>query len=91
MDSIQDIKERATISPKSRSIFLLLAFFLMPLGVHRLYVGRPVGFIIMTLVTLFFYWAPMMIGFMALIGLVDFLVCLCGGFKDGDGLKLKNW
>lgn len=67
-------------SEKSWVATLLLSLFLGALGVHRFYVGR-VGSGIAMLLTLggFGIWA-----------LIDFIVILCGNFKDKNGNAIKN-
>ena len=67
-------------SGKSWAVTLLLCFFLGAFGVHRFYVGR-VGSGLLMLVTL---------GGLGIWTLIDFIVILCGGFKDGRGLEIHN-
>lgn len=84
-----------TVSPKSRLVTVLLCFFLGGLGIHRFYAGKVGSGILMLLL-----WAVgavttwLMIGFIPLAivyiwALIDFLVILFGGFKDGMGLPIK--
>jgi len=59
---------------------VLLCFFLGPLGVHRFYVGK-IGTGILMLLTL---------GGLGIWTLIDFIVIVCGNFKDANGLPIKN-
>lgn len=68
---------------KSNKLWILalaFCFFFGCFGFHRFYVGR-IGSGIVQLLTLggFGIWA-----------FVDFIVLLCGRFKDGDGLIISN-
>ena len=67
------------VSPKSKVTAALLCFFLGSLGVHRFYVGK-VGTGILWLLT---------VGFGGVGTLIDFIMILCGSFKDKDGLPVK--
>ena len=67
------------VSPKSKVTAALLCFFLGGLGVHRFYVGK-VGTGILWLFTA---------GFCGVGTLIDFIMILCGSFKDKDGLAVK--
>jgi TM2 domain-containing membrane protein YozV len=69
------------MSPKSRTAAALLAFFFGGLGIHRFYVGK-VGTGILWLFTA---------GLFGIGSLVDFIIILCGNFKDKDGLVISNW
>ena len=95
-----------TQSPKSRLVAALLAFFLGEFGAHRFYVektGSGVAQILLSLsfiVSIFcFAEVEEEIGFFfLLLGLVwviwvivDFIMILCGSFKDKDNLPLVNW
>lgn len=68
-------------SDKSRTVAAILAFFLGGLGVHRFYVGS-VG---MGLLWLFTF------GLCGIGALVDFIIILCGGFKDQYGRPVVRW
>lgn len=72
-----------SISPKSRLVALLLCLFLGVLGVHRFYVGKIGTGIIMILL--------MFTGIGEIWLLIDFVLILCGVFRDKRGLKIKNW
>lgn len=67
-------------SDKTKMVAALLCFFLGGLGVHRFYVGK-VGTGILTIVTLG--------GFLGLWPLIDFIMILCGKFKDKEGRLLS--
>lgn len=67
------------VSDKSKGTTALLCFFLGNLGVHRFYVGK-IGTGIAMLLTL---------GCAGIWTLVDFIIILCGNFKDKYGLAIK--
>ena len=68
------------ISPKSRWAALVMCWFLGLLGVHRFYVGK-IG------TGLLYLFTGGLLGF----GVVaDFIAILFGGFRDKDGLKLRE-
>lgn len=67
------------VSDKSKVTAALLCFFVGGFGVHRFYVGK-VGTGIVMLLTL---------GCLGLWTLIDFIMILCGNFKDKFGLPLK--
>jgi TM2 domain-containing membrane protein YozV len=71
----------AEISEKKILPAFLLCFFLGPLGIHRFYVGK-VGSGIAQILTLggLFIWV-----------LIDWIMLLCGSFKDKEGKVLKEW
>lgn len=69
------------MSNKSRLVAFLLAFFLGTLGIHRFYVGK-IGTGVIWLLTL---------GVCGIGVLVDWIVILCGNFKDKEGNKLEKW
>lgn len=84
-------------SPKSRMAAALLSFFLGTLGVHRFYVGK-VGSGIAMLVMTILGWltAALFIGLLPVIAVwiwdvIDFIMILCGCFKDGSNLPIKKW
>ena len=68
-------------SPKSRLVAFLLCFFLGELGIHRFYVGK-VGTGLLWLFTA---------GFLGIGTLVDFIMILCGAFKDKEGREVTEW
>lgn len=69
------------LSSKSRLAAFLLCWLLPGLGIHRFYVGK-VGTGILYLLTL---------GGLGIWNLVDWIMILAGGFKDKQGLPVKNW
>ncbi len=69
------------MSNKSRLVAFLLAFFLGVLGIHRFYVGK-IGTGVIWLLTG---------GVLGVGVLVDWIVILCGNFKDKEGNKLEKW
>lgn len=69
------------ISTKSRLVALLLCLFIGGLGIHRFYVGK-IGTGIIWLLTF---------GCLGIGSLVDFIMIVCGEFKDSNGLLIKNW
>ena len=71
----------AETSEKKRLVALLLCFFLGGLGVHRFYVGK-VGSGIAQILTL---------GGLGIWVLIDFIMILCGTFKDKEGSPLTEW
>lgn len=77
------LKEPAADPNKSRKDWLttlLLCFFLGTLGIHSFYAGKTVIGIIQ-LVTL---------GGCGIWTLVDFIMLLCGSYKDGEGKTISN-
>ena len=68
-------------SEKSRGIACILAGLLGGLGIHRFYVGK-IGTGVLWLLTF---------GCFGIGALVDFIMIICGNFKDKDGLTLKKW
>lgn len=69
------------VSDKSRLAATLLCYFLGVLGVHRFYVGK-VGTGILWLFTF---------GCFGIGTLIDFIMILCGSFKDSNGAVVKIW
>ena len=67
-------------SEKSFVTAILLCFFLGALGVHRFYVGK-VGTGILQLLTF---------GGLGIWALIDFVMIVCGSFKDDQGLAIKS-
>jgi TM2 domain-containing membrane protein YozV len=65
----------------------LLAFFVGVFGVHRFYVGKTGSGIAMLLLTLTLVGA-IVTGIWAL---VDWIVIVCGGFRDAEGRLLRRW
>jgi TM2 domain-containing membrane protein YozV len=74
-------------SSKSRLVTFLLAFFLGVCGAHRFYVGKTSTAVIQLLLSLSVFgllisypWA-----------FIDWIVILCGNFRDGEGRKIIRW
>ena len=71
----------APISPKSRTVALLLCIFLGVLGIHRFYVGKTGTGIIWILTG----------GVFGIGVLVDLIMIIVGSFTDKAGLMVMNW
>lgn len=69
------------VSPKSRLVAFLLCTFLGGLGIHRFYVGKT-GTGVLWLLTL---------GCLGIGSFVDWIMILCGSFKDNNGLVVSEW
>lgn len=65
----------------------LLAFFLGVFGVHRFYVGKTGTGLVMLLLTVTVVGA-VVTGIWATI---DWILIVCGAFRDGDGRRLTVW
>ena len=72
---------QATVSPKSRTIALILCFFLGIYGAHRFYTGK-IGSGILYICT---------VGVFGIGWIVDLILILSGAFKDKNGLPLAQW
>jgi TM2 domain-containing membrane protein YozV len=68
-------------SPRSRTVTLVLGFFLGFFGAHRFYVGRTRSaiFQLFTLGGLGLWW------------LYDMILILAGAFRDDEGRLVSNW
>lgn len=71
----------SNISPKSRTVALLLCIFLGGLGVHRFYIGR-IGLGLLYLFTL---------GLGGIGILIDFILIATGSARDGLGRYVTEW
>jgi len=71
----------AYVSPRSRTVAAVLAFFLGVIGIHRFYVGK-IGTGVAQILTA---------GGLGIWTLIDFIVILVGSFKDKEGRVLSNW
>lgn len=69
------------MSHKSRSITLVLAFFLGIFGAHRFYVGKFGTGLLMALT----------LGGFGVWIWIDLIVIAFGAFKDKSGLPIINW
>lgn len=72
---------KAGVSGRSRTVALLLCFFLGGMGIHRFYVGK-VGTGILWLLT---------VGLFGIGSLVDFIMIIAGAFKDKQGHRVETW
>ena len=79
MMSEQNSQNQQLVSTKSKGTAAVLCFFLGILGVHRFYVGK-VGTGFLWLLTA---------GCFGIGALVDFIMILCGSFKDKNGAVIK--
>ncbi len=75
----QNFTNQPMISDKSKGVAAVLCLLFGYLGLHRFYVGK-IGTGILWLVTL---------GFCGIGELVDFIMILCGSFKDSNDALLK--
>ena len=81
---LQSLKIAATageISPKSRLVTSLLAFFLGEFGIHRFYLGK-IGTGLAMLFTL---------GGLGIWAVVDFIMAVAGKMRDSIGLPVRDW
>ena len=68
-------------SPKSRTVALLLGFFLGVFGAHRFYVGKTTS-AILQLITL---------GGLGIWWFVDMILIVTGSFRDDEGRLVSSW
>lgn len=79
---IRAAMEDQKISKKSRTARFLLSFFFGLLGFHRMYAGKVASGILQLL----FGWLTLFIW-----NQIDFILIICGAFKDAEGKVIKNW
>lgn len=98
MQENNEISEEKTIarSEKSFTVTGLLCFYLGYLGIHRLYAGRIATGILQIFMPLliclgiiFFRIPIIFVCTLSVWVLVDFILILCGKFKDKNGLPVK--
>ncbi|MBO5300508.1 MAG: TM2 domain-containing protein [Clostridia bacterium] len=95
------LEERTFVSQipyKSKTIAILLCFFLWPLGLHRFYLGYSASGIlylittffavILFISTLFYFLTPVIFFFEAVAAIIDLFKIACGKRKDIYGRKL---
>ena len=75
----QNFQNQPMLSAKSKGTTAVLCFFFGGLGIHRFYVGK-IGTGLLWFCTL---------GFLGFGSLIDFIMILCGSFKDKDGALIK--
>ena len=75
----QTVQNQDVVSAKSKGVAAVLCFFFGGLGIHRFYVGK-IGTGVIWLFTL---------GVFGIGVIVDFIMILCGSFKDGTGALIK--
>ena len=69
------------VSPRSRTVAAILAFFVGVLGIHRFYVGK-IGTGVAQILTF---------GGLGIWTLIDFIMILVGSFKDKEERVLATW
>lgn len=74
-----DVVTQSRTSDKTKGTTAVLCFFLGWLGVHRFYVGK-IGTGLLWMFTL---------GLFGIGDLIDFIMILCGSFKDSQGREIK--
>ncbi len=74
-------EQEPEVEMKSQLVALLLCFFLGGLGLHRFYVGKFGSGILMLLTC----------GLCGIWVLIDFILILCGNFKDAEGNDLESF
>lgn len=59
----------------------LLAFLFGIFGAHRFYAGRPLSAVLQLLT----------LGGLGIWALIDFILVICGEFRDAEGHKITRW
>ncbi len=85
------------VSPRTKGVTAVLCFFLGALGIHRFYtgnIGTAVAMLVIWLISFIITICTLgLCSFLLLItgiwALVDFIMILCGSFKDGNGAYIK--
>lgn len=75
----QNFQSQEMVSGKSKGTTAVLCFFLGLFGIHRFYVGK-IGTGIFWMLTG---------GLFGLGAIIDFIMIICGSFKDKDGALIK--
>lgn len=79
------------VSDKSRAVAALLAFFVGGLGIHHFYCGKKnLG---ITMLVIFIAGSLIAIGpvITSIWALIDFIMIICGTFRDEDGKLVLDW
>lgn len=86
-------KEKDEVSPKSRTITLVLALIVGFLGIHRFYVGKTGTGVLQLLISVIFgsVTAGLGIGLGWVWALIDIFVIVAGNFTDKQGRKILSW
>ena len=75
------LEDAEYVSERKRLVAFLLCFFLGFLGVHRFYAGRPFTGAVQLLTA----------GGLGIWWLIDLVMILAGGFRDGRGDRIEDW
>jgi len=95
---LKEIDKMEAISPKSRMVTALLAFFLGIFGTHRFYIGKIRTAIMMLILSIVYFvtvrfWGMAVI-LLAMVGLwtfIDFIFAISGIMKDKEGKIIERW
>ncbi len=78
------------VSEKSRVVAAIFAWFLGCLGIHNFYLGNNKKAVTQLVLTCFcFLVIPIVIS--AIWALIDFILILCGTYKDGNDKVVLSW